>query len=772
MCFALLLQHESVNVSGGNEDAYRNRHGVVEEQRAVNEESTRRCWDSVERLGMGGGGVGRKARHPWDYQLEGAVALMAAGLRCSAGGGDAALSQDDKCAIYEHQALSRVLKAQAYVGNREHVARLLELLPCKVQPAVRDILLPASRALLRLLGAGPGPENGAEVGTDVCVRRLTGSTVRAHFGAAAGLHDSVQVVGINWGLDPSTGWGNYGLQLVHELLASGVYYPILLHPPSARLVRECRRVVRLVSHVPDVRGSLSSARARADAKGGVDDGDDVVDEGKHATGASHLSHYTAQLVMLQGSWAADLINLAQGGAESRCSDTCERGAACKCGGLHSDKVAYPLDFPVIHASKLFFMAENETVWGSRNIAISFFEDPSVLQPHRLERGHKYDAVVLGSSWALRMVEGSIAQWRSSPLGHQYRCVFQGVRANLFGAHAGDAARRTREHQRQKTVAVRQHLTASRLPHSDGAQAPFRIFSGGKLERRKGQDIVLQVFKDFHKRHRDTQLVTAWYNGFVGGMGKRDGGTRIKMASPYCPDPRVGEDGSVDVAAWAQAHGLPHGAVVTVESLLEDVRQAHRSEVRDKSPHHSGDGDGQLHHRNYLQQDVRAPAPAPAPSSHRRPAPLTAGHLRAAMHLCDAGIFLSRAEGGTNLMAMEALASALPLVLSNNTGHQDIASEEWSYPLQIQRPVYADGEAGGRRASSQQSHRVLEGWGESDVAEAVEALERIYLHRDEARLKGLRAAAFIGKEMTWQQAGHQYIRILASLHNDDPEQRRE
>ena len=60
--------------------------------------------------------------------------------------------------------------------------------------------------------------------------------------------------------------------------------------------------------------------------------------------------------------------------------------------------------------------------------------------------------------------------------------------------------------------------------------------------------------------------------------------------------------------------------------------------------------------------------------------LGAGVLARAMHSCDAGIFLSRAEGGSNLMAMEALAVGLPLLLSNNTGHTDIISVDWAFPM--------------------------------------------------------------------------------------------
>ena len=40
---------------------------------------------------------------------------------------------------------------------------------------------------------------------------------------------------------------------------------------------------------------------------------------------------------------------------------------------------------------------------------------------------------------------------------------------------------------------------------------FVVFSGGKLEFRKGQDIVLAAFKRFHAKHSEALLVAMWGN---------------------------------------------------------------------------------------------------------------------------------------------------------------------------------------------------------------------------------------------------------------------
>lgn len=152
-----------------------------------------------------------------------------------------------------------------------------------------------------------------------------------------------------------------------------------------------------------------------------------------------------------------------------------------------------------------------------------------------------------------------------------------------------------------------------------------------------------------------------------------------MMSKHASDPAVEANGSVSVGDWAVANGIPRGAVV------------------------SACAGGAL----------------------------KADELAALMHSCHAAVFLSRAEGGSNLMAMEALAAGLPLVISNNTGHRDIISDEWCFPVRKESPVYVGGEQGSA---------VIEGWGEADIDEALQALEDIYMNPSSAHAKGIRAGA--------------------------------
>ena len=120
---------------------------------------------------------------------------------------------------------------------------------------------------------------------------------------------------------------------------------------------------------------------------------------------------------------------------------------------------------------------------------------------------------------------------------------------------------------------------------------------------------------------------------------------------------------------------------------------------------------------------------------------------------DVALFTNRAEGATNLLAMEALASGTPTILSNNTGHIDLMIHKGeravAYPLTSQREVR-------RRIDSYNGHQdddILEGWGESSVDEVLEKLEYIYTHRKEARALGARGASFIRHERTWEKSIH-------------------
>jgi glycosyltransferase involved in cell wall biosynthesis len=153
---------------------------------------------------------------------------------------------------------------------------------------------------------------------------------------------------------------------------------------------------------------------------------------------------------------------------------------------------------------------------------------------------------------------------------------------------------------------------------------FCVFSGGKLEFRKGQDIVLAAFARFARRHPEALLVAAWHSPWA-DYARSFQQSRILDAIPITPD------GKVDLAGWVRAAGV---------------------------------SDEQFH-------DLGAIPNASLP-----------GILRE----MDVAVFPNRCEGGTNLMAMECMACGVPVVLSANTGHLDLIDEDNCFPLREQAPL--------------------------------------------------------------------------------------
>ena len=196
---------------------------------------------------------------------------------------------------------------------------------------------------------------------------------------------------------------------------------------------------------------------------------------------------------------------------------------------------------------------------------------------------------------------------------------------------------------------------------------FVVFSGGKLEFRKGQDIALEGFKRFHAKHPDALLLTAWQNPWLESAANITRGRFAKAA------PQAGQSAPLDIEGWVAAHGLP-------------------------------------------------------PDAHREIGFVAHGLLPDLMREADIALLPSRAESGTNLVAMEALALGLPTILSANTGHLDLIETIPCLKLSQQAPVTPLMAGDG-----------VEGWGESDPDEIAALLEQAYDEREEMRKLGARAA---------------------------------
>jgi glycosyltransferase involved in cell wall biosynthesis len=104
---------------------------------------------------------------------------------------------------------------------------------------------------------------------------------------------------------------------------------------------------------------------------------------------------------------------------------------------------------------------------------------------------------------------------------------------------------------------------------------------------------------------------------------------------------------------------------------------------------------------------------------------------------DCALFPNRCEGGTNLVAMECMALGVPTILSANTGHTDLIEAGNCLALQRQRPLKTVMPQG------------VEGWGESDIDEIVEALDALYRDPALGRSIGIKAAATL-ERLAWPQ----------------------
>jgi glycosyltransferase involved in cell wall biosynthesis len=205
-----------------------------------------------------------------------------------------------------------------------------------------------------------------------------------------------------------------------------------------------------------------------------------------------------------------------------------------------------------------------------NVALLFFEDVSGLAPERLAH---FTALVAGSSWTRDVL-------LATPSAPRVVLALQGVDGAVFP--------------------VRQAQ-----PQLAGA---FHVFSGGKLEYRKGQDVVIAAFRRLLAACPEAVLVAAWHTDYPElAQALAQAGHVSKLPE------RLGEE---EMLAWLAANGVPRTAVRLLGAL-----------------------------------DAQAVARAMAD--------------------CHFAIFPSRAESGTNLFAAQALASGVPSVLTGGTGHADL-----------------------------------------------------------------------------------------------------
>jgi glycosyltransferase involved in cell wall biosynthesis len=153
---------------------------------------------------------------------------------------------------------------------------------------------------------------------------------------------------------------------------------------------------------------------------------------------------------------------------------------------------------------------------------------------------------------------------------------------------------------------------------------FAVFSGGKFEYRKAQDIVARAFQLFSEKHDDVELVAAWHPWSLHAS--------TMCASRHVPWSRCSDEGGEETIR----HWL-HGAGV----------------------------------------DLRRVTLVPRVSNEAMAAIYGATHV---------GLFPSRCEGATNLMMMEYMACGGAVIATDFGGHRDILTSKNSIPLRKLRPA--------------------------------------------------------------------------------------
>ena len=209
--------------------------------------------------------------------------------------------------------------------------------------------------------------------------------------------------------------------------------------------------------------------------------------------------------------------------------------------------------------------------GKFMVGVIFFERSEMPEEY-IELMKKYDLIITGSKWNQMVLKD--AGLKNTMLIHQ------GIDYSSFNG------------------AIEPKLVKRSLV----------IFAGGKLEIRKGHDIVIEAYKKLIKDYPDALLIACWAN--LGGIGDD-----TMVLSRYIErNPRSGN--SEDIEEWIEKCGIPKN--------------------------------------NYIIPKV-----------------MKNRDLVGLIKQSDTAVFMSRCEGGTNLMAMETLACGVPTVLSSNTGHIDL-----------------------------------------------------------------------------------------------------
>jgi glycosyltransferase involved in cell wall biosynthesis len=166
--------------------------------------------------------------------------------------------------------------------------------------------------------------------------------------------------------------------------------------------------------------------------------------------------------------------------------------------------------------------------------------------------------------------------------------------------------------------VNTDLFKPRRGHRQGDR-PFVIFSGGKLEYRKGQDLLVAAYRNLSRKYDDMHLICSWANEWRESLETVRLSRQIVLPTHF-------DD-------WRRT---------SVEMMAANGIAPNRYELLDHTDH-------SLMVKQY--------------------------------HRADVAVFPNRCEGGTNMVMTEAMASGIPVIGSYATGHLDVLSSSHAYCLE-------------------------------------------------------------------------------------------
>ena len=234
-----------------------------------------------------------------------------------------------------------------------------------------------------------------------------------------------------------------------------------------------------------------------------------------------------------------------------------------------------------------FRPMNPADWNRINIGYCFFENDIEALRYTRRAAREWDFIVAGSSWCEYQLRiGGIPNTST---------ILQGIDPTNF-----------------YTVPPRK---------DDGR---FIVFSGGKFEYRKGQDLVIAAMRVFMQRHQDAYLACSWINQWPFSFA-------TMAHSPHISFNPSDDDCTTILQRTLHENGIPPERVYLAPLV-----------------------DNALIRQIYQQTDI--------------------------------GIFPNRCEGGNNMVMCEYMACGRTVIASDATGHADVITSHNAFPLTNYSPV--------------------------------------------------------------------------------------